>query len=261
MSRVIARSRFTSMISAGELPVGSFVMSTDAAATAVLASCGYDFVVIDREHGPNDIQSTLGHIRTAEANAIVPIVRVLENNPTQIQATLDVGAHGIIVPKVGSVAEAQAALKASRYQPGGRGMCPAVEGARWTGSDGWGAHRDGSNDNVIVIPLIETKAGVDNLEEIAAIDGIDFFFFGLADLSQDIGIDMYADADQLIAIWDQAVEVVHAHGGYIGAPLGYGFQGGDFGSVESDWNLLKSAASQGILAARAAGRRQPVNAG
>ncbi|MFE2944565.1 HpcH/HpaI aldolase/citrate lyase family protein [Streptomyces sp. NPDC059255] len=245
MSRVIARSTFTSMIADGRGPVGSFVMSTDAAVTATIASAGYDFVVIDREHGPNDIQSTLGHIRAAEANRTIPIVRVLEHNASQIQASLDAGAHGIIVPKIGSAAEATAALNATRYQPGGRGMCPAVEGARWASGSTWTTHRASSNENVILIPLIETKAGIDNLRDIVAVDGIDFVFFGLADLSQDLGIDMYDDADQLVEIWNKAVEVVHSAGAYIGAPLGYGFENADFGSVESDFNLLKSAALTG----------------
>ncbi|MFF0038876.1 HpcH/HpaI aldolase/citrate lyase family protein [Streptomyces mirabilis] len=247
------------MISAGTGPVGSFVMSTDAAVTVTIASSGYDFVVIDREHGPNDIQSTLGHIRAAEANRITPIVRVLENNPTQIQASLDAGAHGIVVPKIGTVAEAEAALKATRYQPGGRGMCPAVEGARWSSGDTWLEHREGSNENVILIPLIETRAGVDNLAEIAAIDGIDFLFFGLADLSQDLGINMYEDGDKLVEIWNEAVQVAHAQGAYIGGPLGYGFEGGDFGTVESDFNLLKSAAVAGLAEHRKALSAQSVN--
>lgn len=74
---------------------------------------------------------------------------------------------------------------------------------------------------VILIPLIETRAGVDNLAEIAAIDGIDFLFFGLADLSQDIGINMYKDGVKLVEIWNEAVQVAHAQGAYIGGPLGF----------------------------------------
>ncbi|WP_432013588.1 HpcH/HpaI aldolase family protein [Streptomyces cucumeris] len=247
------------MISAGCGPVGSFVMATDAAVTATLASAGYDFVVIDREHGPNDIRSTIGHIRAAEANRTIPLVRVLENNPGQIQATLDAGAHGIVVPKVGSAAEAAAALKASRYERGGRGMCPAVEAARWSAGDTWAEHRRSSNENVIVVPLIETRAGIDSLRDIAAVDGIDFVFFGLADLAQDLGIDMYGDVGRLVDIWNEAVEVVHEQGARIGAPLGYGFEGGDFGTVESDLTLLKSAAVAGLARHRDATSRTPAN--
>lgn len=251
MSRIAARSRFSSMISSGITPVGSFVMSIDPAVTALLASSGYDFVIIDREHGPIDVQSAANHVRAAEANGIVPIVRVLTNDPTQIQQSLDIGAHGIVVPKVGSAEQARAAVRATQYTAGGRGMCPATEGARWSSGQVWTENRDNANAEVVVIPLIETQAGIDNLAEIAAVDGIDLVFFGLADLSQDMGIGMYTDLAQLVEIWNRAVKVAKAAGVAIGAPLGYGFTGGDYGTVESDFNLLKSAAVTGLAEVRA----------
>src|SRR3712207_2658592 len=129
MKRVNARERFNASHAEHRIPVGTFVMSIDPAVTAALATTGLDFVVIDREHGPIDIVSTANHVRAAEANGIVPIVRVLANDPTQIQATLDVGAHGVIVPKIGTAKQAAAALAATRYQKGGRGWCNATEGA------------------------------------------------------------------------------------------------------------------------------------
>ena len=106
----------------GNTPTGMYVMSTDATMTVAMATAGFDFVVIDREHGPNDIQSTLGHIRAAEANGLVPIVRVLRNDAAEIQATLDIGAQAIIVPKISTRADAERALDASLYKPGG-GAC------------------------------------------------------------------------------------------------------------------------------------------
>lgn len=252
MSRVTARTLFTTKIQSGQGPIGSFVMSTDAAVTAAIASAGYDFVVIDREHGPNDIQSTISHVRAAEANGMTPIVRVPEYSHFHVQASLDAGAHGIVVPKIGTAEQARAMLAATQYQSGGRGMCPAVEGARWSSGGSWTAHRASSNENVIFIPLIETQEGIDNLDEIISVEGIDFVFFGLADLSQDIGIHMYDDADKLVEIWNDAVKVVHSRGGHIGAPIGYGFDGGDYGTVENDFNLLKGAAVAGLAAARKA---------
>lgn len=260
MKRVNARERFDSIIADNRMPVGTFVMSTDPAVTAAIASAGPDFVVIDREHGPNDTITTANHVRAAEANGIVPIVRVLANDPTQIQATLDVGAHGIIVPKIGNANQAAAALAATRYQAGGRGMCPSTEGARWSSGDGWYAHRDSSNSNVVLIPLIETREGVENLAEIVAIDGIDYIFFGLADLSQDLdlpgGIYNPESARELVRIWNEAVVTAHAAGKKIGAPVGYGFNGGDFGSLDSDFGLLKSNLSSQLKSFRATEQRQ-----
>lgn len=242
MKRVNARKRFEEIYAENRTPLGTFVMSIDPAVTAAVATAGPDFVVIDREHGPNDIISTANHVRAAEANGLIPIVRVLANDPTQIQATLDVGAHGIIVPKIGSADQAAAALAATRYQAGGRGMCPATEGARWSSGDSWFAHRESSNDNVLLIPLIETRAGVENLAEIIAIDGIDHVFFGMADLSQDLdlpgGIYNPDSARELARIWEEAAATVHAAGKKIGSPMGFGYEGVDFGSVDSDFGLL-----------------------
>ncbi|QSZ53954.1 aldolase/citrate lyase family protein [Paenarthrobacter sp. AT5] len=242
MKRVNARERFEGIIADHRTPLGTFVMSIDPAATAAVATAGVDFVVIDREHGPNDIISTANHVRAAEANGIVPIVRVLANDPTQIQATLDVGAHGIIVPKIGTAEQAAAALAATRYQAGGRGMCPGTEGARWSSGDGWFAHRESSNENVLLIPLIETREGVENLAEILAVDGIDYVFFGLGDLSQDLELpgSMFSpdSIKELVRIWDEAAATVHAAGKRIGAMAGYGFHGLDFGTIEADFGLL-----------------------
>jgi 4-hydroxy-2-oxoheptanedioate aldolase len=245
MKRVNARARFEEIYAENRTPLGTYIMSVDAASTVAAASAGPDFIVVDREHGPNDTITTANHIRAAEANGVIPIVRVLTDNATEIQATLDVGAHGIIVPKVGTAEQAAAAVAATQYQPGGRGMCPATEGARYSVGDDWFAHRESSNENVLMIPLIETRQGIENLAEIAAVDGVDFLFFGLADLSQDLDLPggMYDPESfrELVRIWDEAVTVVHAAGKRIGAPIGFGFAGVEFGTIDFDLGLMKSA--------------------
>lgn len=239
-----ARATFDSIIAEGRRPVGAFVMSNDATTTSIYGSVGYDWVVLDREHGMIDLSSLVHHIRAAQAGGMVPIVRVLENNPGLIQQALDAGAQGIVVPKVGSAEEAARALAATRYQPGGRGMCPVVPGAEFTGS-GWLEYSTTMNDNVVLMPLIETQRGVDNIEEIVSVPGVDYVFFGLADLSQDIGIDMLADGDQLVKLWEHVATVAHRHGVRAGAPLGYGFDPlADFGSLDGDLGTFRTAAER-----------------
>ena len=246
MHHITARRRMMSMIESGHTPVGAYVQLLDPAVTALLGAAGYDFVVIDREHAPNDIQSTLAHVRAAEANDLVPIVRVLRNDPAEIQSTLDIGAEGIIIPKVSSRADAERALAASRYQPGGRGMCPAVEAARWTRD--WPTYRDEANANVIIIPLIETVSGLENLKDIASVDGIDFVEFGFADMSQDMGID-YSDHKRLDAMWADCVKVLVEAGVQPGCNLGRGSKAGaTWGTLNSDTRLLLEAA--GLALAR-----------
>ncbi|MEU6230418.1 aldolase/citrate lyase family protein [Streptomyces sp. NPDC047042] len=239
-----ARATFDEIISVGRKPAGSFVMSTDPNTTIVYGRAGYDWVLIDREHGVMDELAMRGHLLAAEATGLVPIVRVLHNSPPLIQQALDAGAQGIMVPKVASAEDAARAVAATRYQPGGRGMCPVVAPAGFT-SDGWADYAGDMNSNAILMPLIETRAGVDNIDAICAVDGVDYIFFGLADLSQDMGIDMLEDADALIAMWEQVVTAAHRHGVRAGAPLGYGFDGlADFGSLASDLTMLRTAADQ-----------------
>lgn len=228
-----ARKRFDDIVAGGGTPLGTFITSTDPSSTLVAGAAGFDFVVVDGEHGPLDVTDKARHVVAARAEGVVPILRVLENSPALIQQVLDLGAGGVIIPKVGTAEQAARAVKAARYQPGGRGMCPAVPGAGWNG-DNWAVHAAESNSQTLVIPLIETAEGVRNARAIASVEGVEYLFFGLADLSQDIGIDMLADADQLVKIWTEFLADVHAGGARAGAPLGYGFAGADFGTAGSD---------------------------
>lgn len=241
-----ARTTFEEIIKSGRRPTGAFVMSSDPNITVVYGAAGYDWVLIDREHGVMDESAMRGHLLAAEASGIVPIVRVLENRPALIQQTLDAGAQGVLVPKVASAEDAARAVAATKYQSGGRGMCSVVAPAGFTGT-GWADYANELNSNAILVPLIETKRGVDNIEEICAVEGVDYVFFGLADLSQDLGIDMVADGDQLVELWERVASVAHAHGVRAGAPLGYGFDDlADYGSLDSDLSTLRTAADRAL---------------
>lgn len=249
MSRIRAKRSLFHLIKE-RTAIGTFVMSIDPQATAAVCSAGVDFVIIDREHGPNDTQSTANHIRTAEANGVIPLVRVLRNDAAEIQASLDVGAVGAIVPKVGSAQQAEDLVRATRYAPGGRGMCPSVEAARWVSDEpSWDLHRESSNDQILMIPLIETGEGVRNLAEIVAVPGIDFVFFGIGDLAQDLGLSSMFNRDstsELSRIWKESVDVVHAAGKKIGAMLSADFPGADFGTVASDLSFLTAATRRAV---------------
>src|SRR4051794_12274912 len=144
MARIQARTQLNAMIEGGRLPLGTYITSQDAAATAVAAAAGCDFVIVDREHGPIDVSAALNHVRVAEANCCIPLVRVVTGAPECIQQSLDLGAHGVVVPRVETASAAQAAVTATRYAPGGRGRCSVVEAARWD-TERWDEHRESSN--------------------------------------------------------------------------------------------------------------------
>ncbi|MGX7727525.1 HpcH/HpaI aldolase family protein [Rhodococcus sp. 5G237] len=240
------RSRFREIIREGRKPIGTFVMSSDPNVTLVHGHAGYDWVLIDCEHGIIGMESVRSHLLAAAATGLVPIVRVLENNPTLIQQALDAGAGGIVIPKVSSADDVRRAVAASRYEVGGRGTCSAIAPTGFTRVD-WPAFQDRANQETVVIPLIESRAGLSNIDEILDVDGIDHVFFGPSDLAQDLGIDMLEDAAELIGLWETVVDAAHSRGVLAGAPLGFGFdQRADFGTVGSDLNTLRSAAESAL---------------
>lgn len=251
--RTNARELFDSLVARGRRPLGAFVMSNDPTTSAIFASTGYDFVIIDREHGMIDLAATVGHVRAVEMGGATPLIRVLEPNATSVQQALDAGAHGIIVPKAEDAEEIERLVKATRYRPGGRGKCPQTPGANFDGTD-WQGRSERHNDNVLLVPLLETMAGVENAAKISAVDGVDYVFFGPADLSQDLGLDMHADREQIREVWNEVLAAVHSTGGRLGAPVGYGFdEEADFLTIGSDVGNIRGKAADGLKQFRPAG--------
>jgi 2-keto-3-deoxy-L-rhamnonate aldolase RhmA len=250
-----ARSRFVELNDRGEQALGAWVTSADSSTTAIFGEVGYDFVIIDGEHGALGVRDILLHIRAAQATGTIAIVRVLKGDPTQIQQVVDLGADGVLVPKVETAEQAAACHAATQYRPGGRGFCPMVPAAGWTG-DNWTQHATRSNREIIFIPLIETVAGVENFEAIAAVDGVDFAFFGLGDLAQDMGTDMYAGRDQLVSMWEDCRGKAERAGLRLGAPGGVGFEGTAFTTIGGDLNFVRATGAE-----RLAKFRSPVPSG
>ncbi|MDW7670698.1 MAG: aldolase/citrate lyase family protein [Bacillota bacterium] len=171
----------------GEKLVGMFITSTDPGLTEVAAITGYDFVVIDTEHGPLNPTEAMHHIRAAEAKGISPVCRATNAEATTILRLLDVGAHGIQVPQVNNMETARQVVAAAKYSPAGtRGM--ALPRALDYGMGDFMPSFQQANDETIVIVHCETKESLDVIEEIAAIDEVDVVFLGPFDLSQSLGI-------------------------------------------------------------------------
>ena len=243
MSNISAKTDFLAMMQQGKKPLGIFVSSLDPASTDLLAQAGFDFVVLDAEHGRMGRIEVEQHVRAAEAKGTVPFVRVLENTRPLIQSMLDVGAHGVVVPHVDTAADARAAVAASRYAPSGkRGMCPACYAGSYT-LDTWPAHVAASNANVMVIPILESIAAIGNVEEILAVDGIDVVHFGPGDLSADMGIDYATERGKMDAAYRRVQQAAQAAGKRVLSPRGYGYDDSDMLIVEMELMLLYRAAA------------------
>src|SRR5262245_8167987 len=157
-------------------------------AIEIIGLAGWDFVVIDCEHAPITAAQIPGMVRAANAAGIPAIVRVASNEPSAIQHALDSGASGVQIPQIASVEAAKAAIEASRFHPfGQRGYNPFVRAADFSLSTTAQFFRR-SNEEVSLVLQIESAAGIDAVDGILALSGVDVLFLGPYDLSQSLGI-------------------------------------------------------------------------
>jgi 2-keto-3-deoxy-L-rhamnonate aldolase RhmA len=239
-------------VGAAHTPLGIFISSIDPVSTEIAGLAGYDFVMIDAEHSPLDRFAILGHVRAAEAVGIVPIVRRLEGSASFIQSMLDLGVAGVVLPKLETAEQARAAVLATRYAPAGkRGMCPACHDGGYA-LDGFVDRMRQRNSEAMAIPIIETIRGVENIEEICAVEGMDLIHFGPGDLSADMGLDLAKDLTKLMEAWIRVRDTAHAAGKYAFVPDGMGFIGGDVYISPMELIQLRSRLEQTVNGFRTA---------
>jgi 2-keto-3-deoxy-L-rhamnonate aldolase RhmA len=207
--------RIRSALREGRVPIGLQSFSGSAALLEIVGHAGFDFVMIDTEHASIDAGHVEQLIRACETVDLTPLVRVSENSPTAIRKALEAGARGVVVPQVRSAAEVRAALDAARYPPvGTRGMCPSTRAARYSIED-WDAYVSWSNDDVLVIPILEHPEAVAAADEICALDGIEIVNFGAGDLGMALGFGGAGfDRPEVQAAFDHVLEAA-AHAGKI----------------------------------------------
>lgn len=200
----------------GKTLVGPFCKLQDPAIVEMASFSGFDFVIIDMEHGPYSIESTQNMIRAAEAKGITPVVRVTENSETLILRTLDIGAKCIQVPQICTKEDADKLVKSTKFYPKGeRGMCRYVRAAEYTNISG-ADHFGKANDSITTIIHIEGMEGIENLEEIVQVDGIDVIFLGPYDLSQSCGVPGQVNDPKVVDAMKAAVETAKKYGKSVG---------------------------------------------
>ncbi|MDF2999217.1 MAG: 4-hydroxy-2-oxovalerate aldolase [Xanthobacteraceae bacterium] len=176
---------FKRAILGGRQQIGFWNSMASATATEILAGSGFDWLLLDAEHAPNDVASILGQLQAMMEHATHPILRVPENDPIVIKRYLDIGVQSFLIPMVETVEEAEAAVAATRFPPHGiRGFAGASRASRFGRVKNY-HHR--AHEELCVLVQIETRKGLDNLEAIAAVPGIDGLFIGPGDLSSDMG--------------------------------------------------------------------------
>jgi 4-hydroxy-2-oxoheptanedioate aldolase len=182
----ISRNTFRDALRAGETKIGLWVGLADATAAELLATCGFDWLLFDGEHAPNDVRLVLDQLRAVAPYPAHPIVRPVRGETSLIKQYLDIGAQTLLVPMVNTRRHAEEMVQAMRYAPEGvRGMGAALARAsRWNQVDDY---LDRANDEMCLLVQAESPEAIQNLQGIAAVDGVDGVFFGPADLSASMG--------------------------------------------------------------------------
>lgn len=178
-------NRFKRAIQAGQHQLGLWVSLTNPYSAEVVAGSGFDWLLLDTEHSPNDITSVLGQLQAAAPFPVSSIVRPSWNDAVQLKRYLDIGAQTLLIPYVQNADEAAQAVAGIKYPPNGMRGVGGTTRASGFGRVNNYAH--GCEEELCLLVQIETLEGLENLEKIAAVDGIDGIFIGPADLSASMG--------------------------------------------------------------------------
>lgn len=190
----------------GEVAIGTFVTFRSATMVEICGHAGFDFVILDAEHGPLTPQSCEDLVRAADVTGMTPIVRVTRNDPQEILRYLDIGALGVQIPMVRTEEDARRAVEATKYHPlGHRGMGGARASA-WGMKGGFAQYAEDANRETMVIIQIETKEAVKNISAILSVEGVDAILIGRLDLSQDLGILGKDQEPQISEIVDRIID-------------------------------------------------------
>lgn len=203
-------NRFKRAIQAGQHQLGLWVSLTSPYSAEVVAGSGFDWLLIDTEHAPNEVSSVLGQLQAAAPYPVSCLVRPSWNDPVQQKRYLDIGAQTLLIPYVQTAEEAALAVAGTRYAPAG------IRGAGGTmRASGFGrmtGYTQSCQDELCLLVQVETVEGLNNLEKIASVDGVDGVFIGPADLAASMGFPGELTHPQVQSAIEDAIRRVKACG-------------------------------------------------
>lgn len=247
------RNRLKTIFAAGRPAINGWLSIGNPFTAEIMAAQGYDCVTIDIQHGALDYASVLPMLQAVRASGVVPMARVPWREPGIIMKALDAGALGIICPMISSVAEAAEFVSYMRYPPlGQRSFGPT------RATIAYGGYDVSANEEVLALAMIETREGMERVEEIAATPGLDGIYIGPADLTLGTqngrlapGFDR--EEDEMIALIKRILGACKTNGilaclhcgtpDYAARAVGWGF---DLTTVSGDSRLLAAAASASV---------------
>ena len=200
-----------------EKTIGTWNLINSPLLVEVIASSGIDFLIIDAEHGNFTYETAQILVSICELYRVSPIMRVGEVNESLILRALDIGVHGIQVPNIKTVDDARLLVKFSKYPPNGlRGFSPYTKAGLFDLKNSEKLLKN-ANKNTIVIANIEDLTGLENIDDICKVNGLDIIFIGLFDLSKSLGIPGDIQNDLVLERLDRAIELVHSNNKKIGS--------------------------------------------
>jgi len=244
------------LLGAGEPALGTFCLGGSPLIAETLGRVGYDFVIVDLQHGESNPGNLLGMLQAVSCTPATPIVRVSANRPVDIQRALDLGAYGLVIPMVNTKAEAEAILQSVRYAPIGSRSWGPIRGCLYGGPDYFAK----VHEELLIVAMLETAEAVQHAREILSIPGIDACFIGPNDLSIALGFPAELSEyprpveEAILAIRDAAVATGKVAGIYTPnaaaakARLAQGFR---FVCIQNDFGMIMAAAAEALRTVRA----------
>lgn len=240
---------FTRALENNQKQIGLWVSLSSNFSAEVIAPSGYDWVLLDMEHSPNDLNSIMSQLQVFKSSNTTAIVRPDWNDPVKVKRLLDTGAPGLLFPMVQTPEEAAAAVAATRYPPRGiRGVSGSTRANAFGRTTDYFAEVEKQTS---VLVQLETRAAVERAEEIAAVDGVTGVFFGPADIAADIGQLGKPMCDEVWdLVWPAAKALIAK-----GMPVGTLVLDADFASnlLRDGFSFVACGSDTGLLARGADG--------
>jgi 4-hydroxy-2-oxoheptanedioate aldolase len=181
----LPKNQFKSALKSARPQIGLWSSLSSSYTVEVIAGAGFDWILLDSEHSPADLENLLGQLQAAAPYPSHPVVRVPWNDMVTMKRTLDVGAQSLLIPYVSTAEEARAAVAATRYPPAGvRGVAGTTRATRFGRVKDYAKR---AHEEICVLVQVETQGALDNIEAICAVDGVDGVFIGPADLHASLG--------------------------------------------------------------------------
>jgi len=240
---------FKQRLLAREKLIGCWSSLASPITAEILGLAGFDWILLDGEHAPNDISTFITQLMALKDSPSAPVVRPSSNDPVQIKRLLDSGFFNVLVPFVETAEQARLAVSACRYPPGGiRGVSNLHRGNRYGTISNYATLAD---EHICVLIQIESQRGIEAIDEICQVEGIDGIFVGPSDLAADLGHIGDPGHPQVQEVIAYAYERIKISGLPIGtlAPVtthacSYLSMGASFVAVASDQALLRIAAQE-----------------